>query len=407
MARIKVVLALVLFAGLAASCGGGSSGDALAPTSTSKAATAERLPDLLSGAPIPAGLTALTFIDPQHGWALDTCSELNDFLVCEIVATSDGGITWQIQERHLGRLQSLQFLDARIGFAVSSLGQEIEILATTDGGATWSSRYGGRGLELSAVTFVTPERGFAIAPGSGTIFRTSDGGTTWVFAYGSPSCRFNALDFPATNEGWVGGDGVVGPCLHHTEDGGESWRAAFNGAESDSVADAIVDFVDPNGNRDDLPELIGHVNGNCGVGMVDFVDPANGWLVVGCRAHFSGGFAVMSSSDGGGTWQHVWGPSSCIMGCQMLTGGRGPVFFLDTDHVWRQGRNAIEKSADGGLTWTVGQEVGQNYDSYYGAFFVDPANGWVPTRDDDPPGTIRVTTDGGLTWAVQQITIEP
>ncbi|RMH31265.1 MAG: hypothetical protein D6690_16970 [Nitrospirae bacterium] len=73
-------------------------------------------------------------------------------------------------------LFSVTFVSPRQGWAV---GDEGTILATTDGGATWQAQRSGTKAWLSSVAFVSPCQGWA-AGENGTILTTADGGATWA-----------------------------------------------------------------------------------------------------------------------------------------------------------------------------------------------------------------------------------
>lgn len=83
-------------------------------------------------APTRAMLTCVSFADAQHGWAAG-----HDGV---IIATIDGGITWQRQDdgKDLDTVYlDILFLDAKRGFLVGAYGKFLE---TTDGGKTWAPR---------------------------------------------------------------------------------------------------------------------------------------------------------------------------------------------------------------------------------------------------------------------------
>lgn len=80
--------------------------------------------------PVRAALTAVTFADAEHGWAVGHDAA--------IVATADGGKTWALQNFQPELEQPLidvLFLDAKRGFAAGAYSL---LLHTDDGGKTWS-----------------------------------------------------------------------------------------------------------------------------------------------------------------------------------------------------------------------------------------------------------------------------
>lgn len=80
--------------------------------------------------PVQSTLTAVSFVDAQHGWAVGHDST--------ILATTDGGRSWKLQnfqpEKETAFLDVL-FVDLQRGYAVGAFGL---FYATTDGGAHWA-----------------------------------------------------------------------------------------------------------------------------------------------------------------------------------------------------------------------------------------------------------------------------
>lgn len=124
--------------------------------------------------PVRAALTAVTFADPQHGWAVGHDAA--------IVATADGGKTWSLQnfQPELEKpLLDVLFLDASHGFAVGAYGL---LLGTENGGQNWA--------EVSADSIRADEVHFNaltklgngnlfIAGESGMLAVSGDQGKTW------------------------------------------------------------------------------------------------------------------------------------------------------------------------------------------------------------------------------------
>jgi photosystem II stability/assembly factor-like uncharacterized protein len=273
------------------------------------------------------------------------------------------------------------------------------LYATTDAGATWTTRNLEDRLDIRSAYFVSPGVGFAVS--SGVIMKTADGGQSWHFNFGSPDCDFAAITFSAVTQGWATGGGAQGPCLFRSTNGGVTWTASFLGASSPSVAQAFADFLPKTSASEDL---LSHVKDECRGDTIQFVSQTDAWLHIECRGYFSGGFLVLRTTNAGQTWSEAWGTTECLMGCQVITGGEQPVFFLDSLHAWRQGPKVIEASEDGGKTWTRGKEVKGCCNGSRSAFFTSPKLGLAPSEQ---PGTLQITTDGGLTWRTQPVTIVP
>ena len=119
-------------------------------------------------------LTAVYFVDAQHGWAVGHDAQ--------VLASEDGGLTWTKQFEDLKReapLLDLWFQDALNGFAVGAYGA---LLATTDGGKHWedaSDRLDNEDqYHLNAIAAVK-DSGLFIVGEQGSMFRSADWGQTW------------------------------------------------------------------------------------------------------------------------------------------------------------------------------------------------------------------------------------
>ncbi|WP_248805139.1 WD40/YVTN/BNR-like repeat-containing protein [Pseudomonas sp. MWU13-2100] len=119
-------------------------------------------------------LTAVYFVDDQHGWAVGHDAQ--------ILASTDGGATWTRQFQDLKReapLLDLWFKDASTGFAVGAYGA---LLETTDGGQHWknvSERIDNPDqFHLNAIAAVK-DAGLFIVGEQGSMFRSADWGQTW------------------------------------------------------------------------------------------------------------------------------------------------------------------------------------------------------------------------------------
>lgn len=124
-----------------------------------------------SQTPSTALLTAVHFVDSQHGWAVG-----HDLL---ILATQDGGLSWV--QQHAAPEESRPLLDvwfrnAQEGFATGAYGA---LLATTDGGKTWQNRQSpDDDRHLYGITAL-PDGTLFVAGETGTLRRSEDGGNTW------------------------------------------------------------------------------------------------------------------------------------------------------------------------------------------------------------------------------------
>ncbi|MFW0756937.1 WD40/YVTN/BNR-like repeat-containing protein [Pseudomonas sp. H11T01] len=162
-------------------------------------------------------LTAVFFVDDQHGWAVGHDAQ--------ILASEDGGATWTKQFEDLKReapLLDVWFKDASNGFAVGAYGA---LLETTDGGKHWENASDRLDNEdqyhLNAIAAVK-DSGLFIVGEQGSMFRSADWGQTWerlegpyqgslfgvigtrqpgtLLAYGLRGNLFRSTDFGSTWE---------------------------------------------------------------------------------------------------------------------------------------------------------------------------------------------------------------
>lgn len=164
-------------------------------------------------APTRTLLTAVSFPDSQHGWAVG-----HDGV---IIATRDGGQTWERQDN--GKDIETVFLDVLFlsstrGFAVGAYGK---FQATTDGGKTWIvSHLGADEVHYNRLS-VAPDGTLYLAGESGTLLSSHDGGKKWE-ALNVPydGSLFGALPFQ--------GDALVVYGLRghilRSDDRGHSWE---------------------------------------------------------------------------------------------------------------------------------------------------------------------------------------
>lgn len=183
--------------------------------------------------PADATLTAVTFSDVQHGWAVGHWGV--------VLHTDDGGETWRLQRSDVSvdqPLFSVAFLDDRHGWAV---GLWSLMLETDDGGATWharqveSSALGSKGgLNLFSV-FSGPTREVYIAAEQGVVYKSVDEGVSWQ--------KFSTGYRGTLWSGAIGQDGTVyvgglRGKMFASRNGGETWSAVSTG-----VGDSITDIV--------------------------------------------------------------------------------------------------------------------------------------------------------------------
>lgn len=182
-------------------------------------------------APVPVRqmLTAVSFVDDRHGWAVG-----HDSL---ILHTSDAGETWEVQYRDpeidapddegFGFLEKplmdVWFRDTRNGLAVGAYGL---VLRTEDGGQNWEDATydvdNPDGFHYNALAEV-PNTGLFMVGEMGTMYRSSDYGDTWETLTDVP---YDGSWFGVTGTGETGGVlawGLRGN-MFRSNDFGDTWQ---------------------------------------------------------------------------------------------------------------------------------------------------------------------------------------
>ena len=168
--------------------------------------------------PSPVDLYSVVFTDPNRG-----------FIVGDhglILATSDGGLSWQQQRSGTeAQLFHLSFQGNR-GWVVGTGGV---VFHTDDGGKNWYPQRSGVTEDLNRVYMVSDQKGL-ITGDKGTLLDTENGGATWSRV----ALRLNeplfGVSFTDKKTGWVVG---YGGRIIRTYDGGHNWVEQSSGTQAD------------------------------------------------------------------------------------------------------------------------------------------------------------------------------
>lgn len=225
----------------------------------------------------PSG--SLFFLTPEVGWVVKEM----------VYRTTDGGRSWTqmsatprgITERQRAMrvaatvadfVPSLWFVSEQVGLMARLDG---EVYRTSDGGTTWTKVWT---IEspIRNIFFISDQKGWLTGE-RGLIARTTDGGLTWSKEPAPTSADLTSIFFINEQTGWVAG---VGSTILYTRDGGLTWK---NGSVSGLIG---------------APPLA----------SVSFADELHGWAVGGhgqgaSVSLFTPSNVILSTSDGGHTWQ--------------------------------------------------------------------------------------------------------
>lgn len=155
---------------------------------------------------------ALFALDYRHIWLVLTGGY--------IVFSSDGGVTWTMQEEaNIGTddYNAVHFSDTNHGYAVADSGV---VVKTDNGGETWKAVTAITGTPNVLCVYVFDEDNVIVGDNGGDIWRSWDGGTTWTQLY-TGSTAINDISFANDFVGFaLDGDEIL-----RTRNGGEDWES--------------------------------------------------------------------------------------------------------------------------------------------------------------------------------------
>ena len=305
--------------------------------------------------------------DGMNGWAVGRQGT--------ILATVDGGQTWAEQKSNTSAdLSRVRFTDAKHGWIaggrVRNAPSNAEmrhderggfgyILATEDGGKTWDIQYAEEGRYLFGLTMIDSERGWVCGEG-GILLNTDDGGKHWSYTANSGTRRW-LFDIAFEQDGVHGFAAGEAETLLETGDSGQSWTVRkisadlkFYGFEVNYKSLAI------RGNKVWMVGQNGTILGSTDSGktwnvQTSYFDPAIRSFLDLYKVHFADnntGWAVgrhgaraLVTADGGKSWRLAPVDSRAQLGGIWLD-GKGKVAISG-----ELGRIMI--SDDNGESWTL------------------------------------------------------
>ncbi|HYE94808.1 MAG TPA: YCF48-related protein [Rubricoccaceae bacterium] len=351
----------------------------------------------------------------RSGEAYDVAFLSDDVAVAiidnQVARSADAGQTWTNVAAAQGAQVFLEF-SATAGVAYYpqfSFPGPSPMIRTADAGQTWTSLgapipggvHRAEVLDAQTAVVVTPV---------GQVWRTTDAGQTWTFAFAAPTvgcdriaaeCEWG-LDFSSTTEGWlVATNGLV----LRTTDGGLTWTQVSNGY---GVGSDIAMFDEHRLLVASSEALLTEDAGARWVLIEDAVEPAGNLAVQtlndSVAVMLTGANSVQRTFDGG----HTWTAGNPIPDPGFSVGDNGDVHFRTPTDGWVVGRDLISPydrnvwhTPDGGQTWTsLAGTPGTRGQVWVGVDF-EGQRGWIVSGVQLGGGIgarVLRTEDGGATW---------
>jgi photosystem II stability/assembly factor-like uncharacterized protein/DNA-binding CsgD family transcriptional regulator len=319
----------------------------------------------------PDSFDPLYFVDDQHGWVAGTRDGAG-----VILATSDGGKTWQEQySSTIGAVIDLSFSGPTAGLAIAAgIGEgALSTILRTDDGQTWQP-ISNLAWPVERLQFISSQSVWAFRRAAkdwpAALLSSEDAGLTWT-ATPVPVGTWSTC-VTAPEEVWAA---TTGGQIWRSMDGGALWAASFVAPEP---------FQRLNGNR-----LACHTGGLVWSSF-------DGGAAAGCYD-----FRLYRTIDSGSTW--VLADSGCAPGTTAVI-DRQTAYTATWCAAPCIHAVSIKRTTDSGRTWET-LPLSQALSGLSRLSCPDPEHCWIlVARAGNSVGQtpdLLATSDGGKTWVQQ------
>jgi photosystem II stability/assembly factor-like uncharacterized protein len=347
----------------------------------------------------PAQITSTVYgmyvLDPNNYWVTTSSNG--------IVATTNGGTNWTVQQANASPMYDVKFNNSTTGFAIDSKGY---VWSTTNSGTNWTSTLLPITTTFGSTTIATRQidissGNYIIVGDAGNIFKSTNSGSSWTDKGSAVSQQqLRKIFFKDDNNGWTGECPTSGNSnLLQTTDGGQTWTVLYtfpNPIYSISMPTSTTWYIGCSNNT-----IYKTTDG--GSTFSSLTQPLSGvtfWFIGFADANngYAGGSSgkVIKTTNGGSTWTDI--STAAGFGSNQIY----EIAVIDPNTIYLAGLGArLAKTTNGGTSFTA-QSTG-----LAGAFFTlkfkDANIGYVGAASLG----VAKTTNAGSSWSLLTLPTNP